>query len=162
MSQKLYLASQRNLSVVEDTLGEDGPYSGFREIRGEAYYTAVYINSFSFCDDYISPTETFEVGDEVYVVYAHYYDGGTFGVEDGYLNCVLITKDEQKAQDALTWIKYTNDLYNFKHRKYTQTVEPKYVPAPEGHTEPKNVEYQAWTGYFTGLKDAMCTKMVII
>jgi hypothetical protein len=79
---KLYYTYRENRYIVEDTLGKDGPYSGYRETSCDWELLAVMRTPPR--DPYHSYLEfEGELSDRVFCVVARYSDGDTFSTTTG-------------------------------------------------------------------------------
>ena len=154
--QSLFLSYETQRWVIEDTLGCDGPWTGYLLEGGNSKYTDVSLSTKSMTDEYQHTGEPFTVGDTVYVAYAVYGSGGTFGMTYGYLCCVLITKDKAEAEQAQAWIDYVA-------KKDRALRIGAHLPPP---VSPPNVPmgqwvYQSLVGYFCDLQSAELDEFVI-
>lgn len=71
-------------------------------------------------------------GDEVYIVVARYFDGGTFGRTCGYFSFQFATKSYEKAE------------------AFQESINRGDSP-----------EYKPWVGYFSGLEDVEIWRVVV-
>ena len=99
---------EKCVDVIEDTLGEDGPYSGYREDVWEfelvkAYGTKPPIGITPYWET-VKLIGAYKVPAKVYVLYVRYSTGDTFGHSNGrgtIVNAYVDMKDALKAQKQI-------------------------------------------------------------
>ena len=120
------------VNVIEDTLGEDGPYSGFKKdawdfALGKAFVTPPNYTPYW---EHVELVGAVKAPDHVYVLYVRYSDGNTFGRSSGlgaivkaYVNEKDAIKDQQLIKNGkypgyCAWTGY------FSNSGYNKMIEP--------------------------------------
>jgi hypothetical protein len=139
--QKLYINYRSYTYVEEDTLGEDGPYTGFRETSTDLTVNHLSRNSKeTFFDDIEVSDEVFKA-DKAYLIIVRYSTGSTFGRDSGCYKFVAVFASKEDAIKVATEID--NHYKNEKSHSFRPTI--------------KNLAYGstidcAWRGYFERLE----------
>lgn len=135
----LYVAYQQEcIQVIEDTLGKDGPYSGYREdvydYRVKGVYTMQPQHT-CYWDPMVLQLEkdNEEVPQIVHVVYVRYSTGGTFSHSRGCGTLVGVFADYNVAIDTMNQIR-----------------------------DGKFKGYRPWEGYFERFEDVCLDTQVVV
>lgn len=142
-NQYLYISYNEHCSnVVEDTYGDDGPYTGFCEEDWEFNLDKAYLKPPAKNTPYWEQVEL--IGDLkgtkfVYVMYVLYSTGGTFSRDNGRGHIVKAYVSKEDALKDQLLIEEDNENLSKRRRDYGHKL-PKY----------KNqwAEYAPWNGYF--------------
>ena len=136
----LYLNYEKNTQTIHDDFGRDGPYTGSYEYRStydDFSLTTKEGRKWDYSDYYTD--EDIKVGDEVYVVFATYSTGDTFGRhEGGGIEAVFMSKNEKDA----------NTVYNTLMRAGSTAFS-----VDIGLGDRTVSIYCPWSGYFESLDD---------
>jgi hypothetical protein len=131
---KLYVEySSECVDIIEDTLGEDGQWSGYREDIYESEVTGVYTDpdDLSSCWWESFDCDGGDIPKKVYVVYVHYSTGDTFSNSHGHLAITGVFRKSSEADkmidDIVTkkykgyapWLGYFDRLESVSRRVFT-------------------------------------------
>lgn len=135
--QTLYLAYEEHNTVISDTYGEDGPYSGYTEEQREVTFKNLFLKRppHIWRIEEIVIDEPVQVGTPVVLVVPRWTDGGTFGQTHGYWQVEGVFTDLNKASELAESIR---------NRSYK-----------------KERDYLPWTGYFAGLDNVDVEVMTV-
>jgi predicted TIM-barrel enzyme len=106
MTKNVFVCYREHTTVVSDTSEPDDPFSGFIEEQREWDITKVtkslpptpYHESFKL-------SAARKVGDDVFVVYVRYRDGGTFGSTSGIGHIVDVVTTVEDAQELVEMVR---------------------------------------------------------
>ena len=143
--KKLYIDFTATEDVGEDTYGDNGPYTGYRET-----HTSIDVRSLhrepveTFGEDVDVDAKTFNAK-EGYLVIVRYSTGSTFGHETGKYLFVAVFTDRDDA-DALA-AEIEKDNKNSRNKdKWTFNPKTPNVAYTEGGI------HCSWKGYFERLE----------
>jgi hypothetical protein len=140
--KKLHIDYNATTETIEDTYGDEGPYTGYRETSIDLTVNKLTRNAVeAFGEDLIVDDETFnaKVG---YLVIVRYRTGSTFGSESGCYSFIAVFPNREDAD------KLANEIESNVKVKDDYTFHPKT----------KNVAYEkegiycSWKGYFERLE----------
>ena len=128
----LYMSYEQSERIVEDTYGEDGPYTGYTESEMEFSPLGLHKSRPNvFLVEELKPDFDISNLRKVWLVIVRYTDGGTFGTTSGnwVVKGVFKSSDLAKASALAKSIK-----------------DDTYVPA-------EKYGYMEWKGFFNKLDD---------
>jgi hypothetical protein len=143
--KKLYVDFTATEDVEEDTYGDDGPYTGYRETS-----TSIDIHSLSresvetFGEDVEVDDKTF-TAKEGYLVVVRYSTGSTFGRERGKYLFIAVFDDLDDAESLAAEIKKDSAAGN-RNDKWT------FIPKTPNVAYAKDGIHCSWKGYFERLE----------
>lgn len=126
---KIYLDYTQSYETIEDTYGDDGPYTGFKEESITTEFLGLYKTQ---------PKEKFfyeslEIYDEellncekLFAAIVIYSDGGTFGKTNGYWKILGLERTEEKAQSLLD-LTLQNKSERYPWNNYFASLQDSYV-----------------------------------
>jgi hypothetical protein len=139
---KLYVNYHSETDVEVDTLGEDGPYSGFRETSTSLTVRHLSRNSKeTFFDDLDVTDEVFKA-DKAYLIVVRYSTGSTFGRDSGCYKFVAVFASKEDAIKVATEIDT-----HYKEKDNGFSFSPSIKNPAYGSTI-----HCAWVGYFERLE----------
>lgn len=103
---KVFLYLNYDVETIKDTYGEDGLYTGFSEDRRYNYKFKLSLTHLPYTYNNLSFEDTLEIedvkaGDFLYLAYALYTDGGTFGCTHGYFHLLGLFKTPEEVKGAI-------------------------------------------------------------
>lgn len=143
--KKLYIDFTATEDVDEDTYGDDGPYTGYRETS-----TSIDVRSLhrtpveTFGEDVAVDAKTFNAK-EGYLVVVRYSTGSTFGRENGKYLFVAVFADRDDADALAAEIEKDNDNSSRKDKWTFNPKTPNVAYAKDGI-------HCSWKGYFERLE----------
>lgn len=150
---ELHVDYDSETETISDTLGEDGPWSGYRE--EDIYLT---VNSLrrdtndAFCES-IKVTEDMFNADELFLVVVRYSDGSTFGQTSGLYEFVAAFDNEKDCKELREEIKLDARKSSYGFRPKTKNIN---------YSSSRGLLYTPWKGYFARLSSVEILSLPVL